>query len=307
MAINYASNALIEKIRTIGAIPSNSSNFTDAKLAILANDEMQSTVVPLIMMAKQEYYVTYEDFDITSTSEPTIIPIPSGAIFDKIADLTIAQTNNNITTELSVPEISRETLTAGPILTTIYYQNVFGFRIQDSNIIFYPGTYVNLPQTFLRLYFYRRPLELVTTSNAGKITNINGNILTLSQSPASWAIGNELQAVSQLPPFRNTGSFTITAISNPTITIDDSTGLSVGDWVALDGYCPIPQIPVEAMSFLISCVVLRVHEAMADEKMTELAVLKKKELGAMLVNSISPRVDGERQVIQNRYSLGRRM
>lgn len=304
MAVNYTTASLIEKTRTIGAIPSSSSNFTDQKLVTIANDEMQSTVVPLIMMAKQEYYVTYEDFEITSTSEPTIIPIPHNAIYDKIADITLAQTVNGVVNELSIPNIARETLTAGPAYSTIYYQNVFGYTIQDSNIIFYPGVYVNLPQNYIRLYFYRRPLELVTTANAGRITAITGNDLTLSQIPASWTIGDDMVAVSQLPPFRVKGYATITAISNPVVTVDDASLFAVGDWISLDGYCPIPMIPVEAMSYLIACTVLRVHEAMADDKMTELATLKKKELGAILINSITPRTDGERQVIQKRYSIG---
>lgn len=304
MAINYATNALLDKLRTIGAIPSTNSNFTDQKLVTIVNDELQSTVVPLIMMAKQEYYVAYTDYTIESTTTPTIFQIPYDAIYNKLADITLAKTSNGVTTEVSIPNISRETITAND---SFYVQNIFGFLLRDGNVVFYPGQYVNTSEQFLRVYYYKRPLELVTTANAGKITSINGNDVRLSLIPASWRVGDQINSVSQLPSFKVTSNAsTIVSISNPIITVSDSSGMSVGDWVSLDGYCPIPQVPVEAMNFLISCAVLRVHEAMADEKMIELSSLKKKELGAILQTSITPRTDGARQVIQNRYAISKR-
>ena len=209
MAVNYTTSALLEKLRTIGAIPSTNSNFTDQKLVTILNDEMQSTVVPMIMMAKQEYYVSYEDYPIESANSPTIFQIPYEAIFNKLADITLAKTTNGITNEVSVPNVTRETITAND---SFYVQNLFGFLLRDGNVVFYPGQYVNINEQFLRVYFYKRPLELVTPANSGKVISISGNDVRLSLIPASWRVGDEVNSVSAVPAFKTNTISTITSI-----------------------------------------------------------------------------------------------
>lgn len=299
---DYSMNYQIQKIRILGSVPQSNPNFPDARIATLLSDELISTVVPFIMAKRQEYFVTYTEYDIDATSVPAEFDMPYDAVYMKIRDLTLVIDTGTSKSEISLPELSLETVSA---TFNNYVNNLFGFCIRDNTILLYPGAF--LGQSYkLRLYYYRRPLELALTTQSGKISAINGNNLTMTYIPVAWQNGSTLNAVSPNPSFKTIGPCTITSIANPVITVDDASAFSVGDWLALEGYSPIPQIPVEAMPFLQQCCVLRIHESMGDQAAMKIAMTKKQELAQILEEALQPRVDGARQVIQNRYSIMRR-
>lgn len=293
MAVDYTTKTLITKIRAIGAVPQNSSNFTDSMLTVLLNEELHATIIPLMMKYRQEFFVT--SFDTTITEDVTTVDIPADAIFSKIRDVTVLDADNN---ELSVPLLRQEAFTAAGF----NYKDSFGYLVRDNSI---EAHCPNRTDSTLRVYYYQRPLQMQTNSLCGQITNISSNTLTLSTIPAQWQVGTQLSFTASTQPFKTRGTYTITAISNPQITVSDSAGLAINDYGSVEGYCPFAQIPVEVQALLVSCVVLRVHEAQGNDKALKIALVKKQELMQMLTDSMSVRNDGARNVISPRNTLSR--
>ena len=297
MATEYSTKALLQRVRMLAAIPSNNPNFTDDKLVMILNDELESTVIPLIMQRKSEYLVHHVDIQLTD--EPIQdIDIPHNAIYGKFRDITIL----NDTQEISLPLLQLESITA----SRHTQNNLFGYVQQDYTIKIYKGS---TSGNSIRVYYYRRPNSLVSPAMAAQIKNITGNVLTISQLPQVWYSFNpmELSVINHQYPFNvKVEVLDVIDLDNPTIEVTSTDNISVGDWVTISGYSVIPQIPPETHPYLVSCAVLRVFQANGDKEGMTLAMGKRDELRDTLITSMADRNDGARAVVLSRYSLARR-
>lgn len=74
-------------------------------------------------------------------------------------------------------------------------------------------------------------------------------------------------------------------------------GLSVGDWLALEGQTPIPQIPVEFRPLLEQRVVVKLYELQGFLEKMKIAQKKLEELERSTFTLITPRVKSSTKVI----------
>lgn len=277
MSINYTSDELIKSIKRRGSIPTNQSTFLSVDFLALANDELLDTVVPVIMSARSDYFVHHVDYTMTNEVE---YEIPSVAIGMKLKDVCLVLDPGSNDEMISVlPHVPIET------------NDSLGFYIKNNKVVI-TGS-VSSGST-LRLYYYRRPNKIVEVKFAGQITSINTvtNELTLSQVPAAWVIGDSICCVSSSPSFDlKIISQELQNVSSPLIEIEDVTGLSVGDWICLEGESVIPQIPVEAHSVLAQAVTVKCLESLGDTQGMSNAEAKYDKVLKTLIGLITPRVD----------------
>ena len=92
---------------------------------------------------------------------------------------------------------------------------------------------------------------------------------------------------------------TVTSVSSPTIFVDTVTGLSVGDYISLEGYSAIPQIPLEAHAYLAQLTAVKCLETVADRPGMEAAQAKANELRQNMLTITTQRVDGSLKKIIN--------
>jgi hypothetical protein len=92
---------------------------------------------------------------------------------------------------------------------------------------------------------------------------------------------------------------TITSISSPTIFLDNVGDLSVGDYVSLEGYSAIPQVPLEAHAYLAQLTAVKCLETVADRPGMEVAQAKANELRQNMLTITTQRVDGSTKKIIN--------
>jgi hypothetical protein len=276
MANDYTTKKLIESIKRKGSIPSNQQLFKTQDFLDLANDEMDSIIVPLLMSVKEEHFVSYVDLDLSTSSS---VEIPSDAIGSKLREVSL-QSGKDF---YSLPRLDLDE-------TSSSYQTGTGFYIQGNSIVIHPSQ-----SGKVRLHYYKRPLQLVPSTEGGQIKSINTdtNEVTLSFVPAVWQSGDVLNAVQQVQPFAATNSsFTIVTTSSPAIIVDSIEGLKIGDWVTLQGKSVIPQLPIEAHNVLAQAVTVKCLEAMADNNGMANAQNKLKEVMASMLILLNPRVDG---------------
>ncbi len=281
----YTTVELIENIKRRCAVPTSQLTYTPEDFTLLANDEMQGEVVPLIMSTREEYFVDFVDVIPTGHE----IDIPDYCVGEKLRSVCfVVQTSPLILVNL--PRIDLDVV-AG--VGFVNFMTLAGFYIQGNKLILYPSQSVPQNQT-IRLYYYRRTLVLAAPSTFGRVVAIdtNSNTIQLSFVPNDWDVDTVVNSVSPTAPFTTTNeSMVITAVSSPSIVVDNVDGLSVGDYIAEEGFSAIPQILIEAHPYLAQLTAIKVLEGLGGQGM-ENAQAKAELLKKNLLILISQRVDG---------------
>ncbi len=296
--MSFSTTFLISSIKRRASIPTSQNLFSNADFLALANEELQDNLVPLILSAKEEYFVFNYDYSIQSGLNA--YAIPSQAIGGSLRDVQLIENTSVISLCRLFEEDRYDTADNGR-----------GFFIQGNNINISP-TPTSTSGT-LRLVYYRRPNALVLSSACGQIESIDTgtNQIVVSSVPSAFTTGVEIDFIKDKAGFDSLAvDQSISGVSGTTISFASlPTGLAVGDWIALAGESPVPQIPQEAHSILAQMVTVKCLEAMNDAKAMQLAEQKLQMMKDNFLTVISPRITGENKKVRPnglaRHFLGR--
>lgn len=287
MAVPYTTAELINNIKLDCSVPTSQLTYTEEDFVFIANKCMQSEVIPLIMSAREEYFVTHVD---TASPADGVIEIPSAAAGNKLRSVcAVSQTSPLVLSNL--PRIDLDVISGAGFSN---YVSIAGFYIEGNNICLYPNTSIPT-NTTIRLYYYKRTLTLADPDNFATVSSVDTgtNTIVVDTVPATFVADVTLNSISSLPPFDITNeSTTIVSVSSPSIVLDSVDGISVGDVIALEGYSGIPQIPVEAMDYLSMLSAYKCLQGLGDLEGATEAKDKAKTLKDNLLIMISQRVDG---------------
>lgn len=289
----YTINALVKKLKLNALLPRNQSTYSDEDFANFLSAELEQTIVPWIVAQHVELFTTF--IDVETELNKNNYPLPPRATGTKLKTVSWIFPNGGTAQQpvLShIPMISVENTSAWA-----WSQSASaGFYIQGQEIIMYPvPTAVN---TF-RMYYYRRPNQLVRQAEGAFITAVypNTNTITLSNIPAGqyvWTVGDEVDIVSANPPFNTVlEDITITGVNNFDYTLNDITGIQVGDTIALANLSIVPQIPVDLHELLIQAGVVKTLLSMGSMDKYKIATQDLGVLKDNIFNSINPRVDSD--------------
>lgn len=289
MKPQYNTEVLIENIERRCATPTSQLTYKESDWCALATDELQDEVVPLIMTTRDEYFVDYIDVNSDSSG---VIPIPGVAIGAKLRTVAYVQQSNPLLL-INLPLLNLDVV-AGVGANFINGLTFTGFYLQDNDICLYPNTSVP-PGTPIRIYYYRRALSLAPPAEYGQIVSIDemSSTVQLTNVPTDWIVGDTLNAVSSLPNFKVVvPEVQIVTLSSPSIVLSSVVGLSVGDYISMEGYSAIPQIPVEAHGYLAQLTAAKGLEGLGDREGMQAALQKAESLKTKLLVMTSSRVDG---------------
>lgn len=290
----FNTEELVENIKRRCSVPTSQLTYTNSDFVALANDELQGAVVPLVMSTREEYFVDYTDVAAPSDG---IIEIPEAAVGAKLRSVCyVQQTSPLVLTNL--PRIDLDVV-AGVGFSN--YATLAGFYVQGNYLYLFPNTAVPTGTT-IRLYYYRRALVLIDSSNYGQVVSVDSltNTIVVDFVPASWSVGTELNSVSSRANFATTNSLmTIASMSSPTLTLDTVEGIEVGDYISEYGFSAVPQIPIEAHAYLAQLTAVKCLEGLGDRAGMEAAQAKADILKQALLVMISQRVDGSVKKVIN--------
>lgn len=285
----YNTEQLIENIKRRCSVPTSQLTYTNEDFALLANDELQGEVVPLIMSTRDEYFVDFIDVNSDSSG---IIPIPEQAVGAKLRTVAYVQQSNPLLL-INLPLLNLDVV-AGVGANFINGLTFTGFYIQDNSICLYPNT--SVPQgTQIRLYYYRRSLVLAEPSQYGQVVSVdpNTNTVVMDKVPSGWVVGDKVNSISSIPNFKITNpGAEITIMSAPSFVLDSIEGIKVGDYITIEGYSAIPQIPVEAHAYLAQLTAAKALEGLGDREGMKAALDKAEGMKRNLLIMTSQRVDG---------------
>lgn len=299
----------IENVQRRCTVPTSQLTYTNEEWALIANDEMQDEVIPLIMSTREEYFLDYVDISLPSTG---IIPFPNDSIGVKLRSVCYVQNSNPIVLT-NLPRFDLDIVSGR---SSVSFSTIAGFYIQGNDLYLYPNT--ALPQgSTIRLYFFKRRLQLTSPANYGQVVAVDSgtNTIQLSQVPASWATSTKLNSISSEPNFNTTNEeMTVVSVSSPSVIVDDVTGVSINDYVSEMGFSAIPQIPLEAHGYLAQLTAVKALEGVGDRAGMEAAQVKADKMVKGLFIMTSQRVDGSGKKIispnklfsSNSYGFNRR-
>lgn len=295
-SISYTTSALIDSIKRKGSFPSNQSLFSDTDFVEILDGELRTYVIPFVLKAREEYFVTSEDFSIVSGTAS--YEIPSKAIGKKLRALyTVSSTGDLV----EIPRLNPEDIAIDRRLIRPY-----GYYLQGDNVILYPT-----PTTAgtLRMFYYKRPNKLVVVDNAAKIASVNTGTyeVTLESLPTSWTTLTSLDVIDKDPSFKTKlEGFTSATVSGVVITVTSAqiSYFEAGDYIAESGESPIPQIPVECLDLLVQSSIVKCLEAMGDQTGGyQAAATKLAQLEGDILEVVSQRVEGNPKKITNNRGL----
>lgn len=281
MGNRYTTTELVNNILLVGHAPGGNKTFTPEIIINLADRELQTAICSQILSSRGGYYLSYQDY---APSLGGLYPIPSDSVGGALENIELV--DNTAITSISMIEESE--------------QGAGGYTF------FMKGNFVqilpNPTQGVLRMWYSRRPSQLVSTSLAAQITAIDGTglILSVSSLPSQITVNTSVDSIRDQPMFELLSTNVIQGISGTDITLNAPIiGLSVGDWIALHNQTPVPQIPVEYRPLLEQRVVVKMYELQGFDSKMKMAQAKLLELEKSVFKLISSRVKSKTRVISS--------
>lgn len=282
----YTTADLISAIERRAFVPANQSTFSTTEILAIAGEELRSNIFPAIINLREEYFVHYNDFSITSGTDAYAIPERSFNNLLREIKIIVNDVIND------VPRIEPEAL------QTTASGTPQAFYLKDDKIVLHPTP--NVTANTLRVSYYLTPGDYIETSSAAVISAINTstNVISVSSIPSSWVTGNTFDFIKQNGGHEYRGvDYISSLVSGSDITFSSlPTGLAVGDYMALQGYSPLVQIPFGMRSvvaqYAAAALLLYARQPGADE-----AKGKADELLMKAIDAMTPRVAGEDQII----------
>lgn len=305
-APDFTVDGLISSLKNQYVIPASQNLFQDPDIVDLMDNEMRQVIVPLILSAREDYWTANYDQPVTGASTYTIPPRAVGGILRDVVFLD-SQGNEIEMTRLSPAQI-KSTFPFGyqlPLYT-------FGFYLRNDAVLPYPQQAINATAYTLRMKIFRRPNNLTLKSNCGQITQIVGNVLTLSNFDSSWTTSTKFDIIQLSPPMFTSlqDDNVITALNSAanTITLQTvPTNLAVGMWVCPQYMTCIPQIIYDAYPLLILRGICALARSIRDTQGADRAEKEYMASVPRLLGLVQPRVQGTAKKVVNRnnpYSWG---
>lgn len=242
----FTTTELLSAVRMNARLSDYDPDWTTAQILLAADKMLQERFWPFMLSLRSDFGLAYLDHTITAAQQAYALPKRAyGSTLRRV--LYVGATSSDVY-ELSNRPMGEHTLYAGETGSPEAY------CIHDDKIMVLP-TPASTTGT-LRVYYERRPSQLIATSSAMQITAGVGTGVLTGAAPAAWTTGLSYDIIKNTSPFAtiNEGltASAVSASTSITFTLADldSTRLAVGDWVTESGYSPIPQMPMELHSVL---------------------------------------------------------
>ena len=284
--MSYTTQNFLDAVNRRSFLPSGQNTFEDAEILAIGDEITRNEMVPSLMKLNEEFFVQHISYNITQNIQNYLIP-------DRAIGMIVREVSH-IDTNGAVLDMDRIEPTE---LDNIQRTSIKpeAFFVKNDEIWLHPipaNTTGNL-----RIYFPLRPGNLVETSEAATVTEIDTatDIVTISTPPASWVTGNVFDFISNSGAQKHVGfNLTSDLVSGSDITFSTDgipEKLKVGDYIALQGESPLVQLPSEYRDLLAQGTACFIMEKMNLPGHGKERDIYTKNL-EVIENMISPRTQG---------------
>lgn len=308
---------LISSLKRRASIPTRQNLFNEEDFLAFLTEEMQTEILPTIIRAREDFYLTYKDFTVVPLNTPGSpgfgldefgllpfggsSPITWGQILNRsigtrIKDLHLISQNGQ--TSGHIPRITLEDISSGA--------GVNGFYYQGNTIVFYPAS--NYNGKMIRVWYYRLPNRLTLSQNCARVqfVNVTDKTITIDAIPnSSWNVNTSLDIIQGYQGFESVlDDALITNITGNVLELSViSEGISAGDWVSVSGEACVAQIPEVAYPLLSQLGSIKFLEAFGRQQEMAAAQVKYNEMKNQFQNMLQPRVELAKKKLKTNTGL----
>jgi hypothetical protein len=298
MALRFLTEDLVTSVKRRSLVPVSQTTFEDSDIIALANEELGITIVPDIQSVREDLFLAVKEIDVTNLQ--TDYRLPERAIGSALKTL-LYGTDTTSTWELPRIALSRtqDSITSG-----------------NPDSFYLKGDYITLSPTpnsggILQMWYYRRPSEMVPTTEVATITAIADLGATLSLTVNTDLTG-VLSTTVTADIFSNVSPSVIKLMDLPivsvsastiVITLADSNDFVVGDQIALSKTINTPLVPVEFHAVLAQAVACRLLEALGDLNKLQSGMAKLGEMRSQVLKLITNRVETAVEYFNSPYGI----
>jgi len=285
----YTTATFLSSVERQSFSPANQATFSTSDILSLGDEILASAVVPALVSAREEYFVTYKDYTITAST--AAYTLPQRAVGLMAREVQIVDANGNVK---NLPRVSLDSLH----LRSSTASSPECFYLRGDSVVLSPTP--SSTSGTLRIYYSLAPGNLVETTSCAVISAINTstNVVTVTSIPNTWATGDDFDLI------QGTGAHTTLAIDQNSTTISGAditfaslpANLAVGDYICPAGQSCLIQIPNDfrnAFSTLTAAEMLLAMNQPTGEKMLQKGMARLQ----VAVSLVSPRVAGEEEII----------
>ena len=290
--MDYTVDGMLTRVKTWAAIPTGQPALSDTNLLMILNDELQGTVIPYIMSLREEFFTSHKDYVLTTGQDEYLVPSQAvGGIVREVKRITQSDFSGSRIHEYDIPQYD---------LNRVNFNVTIGFTMRGNYIHMWCYD-TNVGDT-LRVYYDRRPNQLVKAADCAQATVVAGNTITCSSVPSSWS-NVTVDIISSIPPFDVTTESVTATVSGYQLIFTVAPTINAGDYICISGTSPVAQIPWESTQMLCQLAVIRILEILNDPSGLQVAKDRYKLLEERMLRILSPRVPGELKKIVNWYSF----
>lgn len=283
-------------VKRLVTVPAQQELLEEDDILAMASDRIRDTMTSLIMSVAEDYFVT-KGATVPILTGVTTYPIPNRSVARKLREIKIVSPGGQVS---DFPKID--------IARTHMFQNnasPFGFHFLGDRIELTSSPTADGHS--LLLYWPIQPGRLIKLEDAGKVTAISGDDVTVASLPTTFTISERYDFIDGYSGnwFRGIEA-TVTNVTGSTLTFTTGTvpsDLSVGDYLSLTGTSPVLQIPDEGAPLLQTLTAQDILGAISDFQGQDKLQKKIDEQKVSFLKLISPRIDGEPTIIVNDRGL----
>lgn len=303
--VDKTSLSLVQSVLVRSLMPLSENTLDSTKLIELLDEEMRSTVLPLVLAAREEFYV--QNYDTTLVTGTYTYTIPPRASFASWRDVVLVDSSGN---EISMTELPPEYVKINSAIGSFQPMYTNGFVLQNDHIVLWPPNSTVPIQNTLRMKIKRRPSHLTSYANCAQVTAVAGNQVTVnSNGDTTWTTATTFDIIPNAPQFTSRGDDQTISAINQTVTTATlitftsiPTGVIIGDWICPAGLSCVPQIPYDMFPLLAQRGVIVCLQALGDNQNLQIAERKYQDMAVDFARTVSPRIEGARKVLVNRTS-----
>jgi len=295
MANDYTTADLLTEVRQRAMLTTDQNTWDSPAILREADSVVRTHCMARLRNFGMGYQETFVDYTVSPNTSYPVPPRTMGQVRD--VQYTQGDDERSLATlaQLSTPQEAERGIIVGGY-----------FRLSGDRLFLANG----MTQGLLRVYYFLRPGRLVEVSNCAEVVSIAGAVITCTAAPPTgFVTGARVDLISLEPPsFRpRLIDAEIQGVSGSDITLAAApAGTQVplaGEFVALSGQSPVPQVPLEMHSYVAQHTAVNILLSQKPtSQLAQGAQLRLKDEVQAMRDLLSPRVSGEPEILVNRSS-----
>ncbi len=301
-ASEWLSDGLLASLKRRGLIPTALEPFGEADFLALANEELRTYVLPLVRKVREELLWTRSSLALVAGQKAYRLPARCAAEVLRTAHLDDGTEEPPMLQRIE-PQQASALAAAGASGPAAYY-------LEDDSLVLVPKP-AGAGTLLLRHLF--RPGQLVAGASAAEVTAFNAGAKTVTFRlatqvagvPSGFATGLAYDIIRGVPGFRCRAMDATATLASNVLTFSASlpADIAAGDFLALAGQSPVPQVPSEFHPLLAERIAYVCARALSAERGEEMRP-ELERMEARVESLFAQRTEGTPRYVHNFFAPG---